>query len=365
MVRASGGAPPAAADYERETREAAQSVLAPPCRAAWPFFFLRQMAVATARGPSARGQSPAVVLGSADPELSLLATELAHRRGAVPIGGLPARFILATSSSGDDESSPDGPSRVIVSTELVSGAACEAPLGLHIPLRSAGIDIAEVSCPGDRERAAAQRLAGFLADCDMLVIPSRPRVRLFLDDLVAAWLAPQLAYLSAGGSPAALAAALRQFGFTRFGGDWVGTLGVEPLARAVAEGGLDLAAKREAVRALPTRDVEDAAPAPAALSALLTSLGAFAFRALRDGIVSHPAVLDVAARDVIDFPLLHTSLCRYLTVARARELLQSGAAVRSLVTTDDHALLEEFVDHGREHYADGSRARRAETAFDG
>ena len=64
---------------------------------------------------------------------------------------------------------------------------------------------------------------------------------------------------------------------------------------------------------------------------------------------------DVAARDVIDFPLRYTSLCRYLTPARSVELLEAEGTFRHLVSADNLSSFEEFAARGRPFYQGHAR----------
>jgi hypothetical protein len=86
------------------------------------------------------------------------------------------------------------------------------------------------------------------------------------------------------------------------------------------------------------------------IAALLVSLGGFAARMLRARCVAHPSVVDVAMRDVIDFPLRYTSLCRYLTAERAKEFLGTETTPLHLVAAPEVDSLTEFVRNGRDFY---------------
>jgi len=221
---------------------------------------------------------------------------------------------------------------------------------LHVPLSSLGVEVAEVAIPRDRPSRAASLLAAALAEKSYTVVRSCPGARFVVDELIAAWLAPQIRYLDRGGQSADLACSLRTFGFTRLAGDWVDGLGADALCRLVRDR-LDVVVDpMPAIRALPRVELADGQDDPRAVAALHVSLGAFAARVLRARNLSHPAAVDVLARDVIDFPLQHTSLCRWLTLSTGRRLLQMDGSIRDLTCEQDWSSLKEFVAHGREYY---------------
>jgi hypothetical protein len=212
-------------------------------------------------------------------------------------------------------------------------------------------ELAELEGAGEGVRRAARELGAALAGpADVTVLTTRPRSMFLVDALLAAWLAPQVAYLKSGGNAADLAASLRAFGFTRFAGDWVAGFGLSAMAGLVKHRRPDLNDVEAAVSRLPTSGATDGERDPRLIDAMVLSLGAFAARMTRMGAVRHPAILDVAAREVIDFPLQHTSLCRYLSLARAGRLLDASGGIRRLITEDDIFALKEFVANGSEYY---------------
>ena len=58
---------------------------------------------------------------------------------------------------------------------------------------------------------------------------------------------------------------------------------------------------------------------------MLVSLLAGAARCLDERLLHHPALVDLVAREVLDFPLGRGSLCRHLTGALVAELLGRAA----------------------------------------
>jgi hypothetical protein len=66
---------------------------------------------------------------------------------------------------------------------------------------------------------------------------------------------------------------------------------------------------------------------------VLTSLGVFAIEAISSGEVPHPALVDVMARELIDFPLMHGSLCRFMNSAERARLRARTASLNSLFSS--------------------------------
>jgi enoyl-CoA hydratase/carnithine racemase len=341
--------------YEREAAQAAKSLLGAPCRGAWPFFFIRQMARTRAMSLASTVAPGELRLDAADANAEAFAAEVTRR--CVP----PAL-------SGAEGRSPPEPLRIRVRSYRGEGGPAEGEIGvadcvdgdpvdrrwstvLYGPLRAAGIDLVEVARTGNGGESLQPRVASLLAQARAFtVLPTRPQGRFVLDELLAAWLRPQLAYLAAGGERRTLAATLRAFGFTFLAGDLFKKLPDAAVARlpALLRGRAEPSAR--AIDGLPTVEDEDGSVDATVIDAVLVSLTGFALRALGDGSAGHPTTVDVLARDAIDFPLQYTSLCRYVTRRRASELVDASARVRDLVLEDDLSKLVGFISRGKEHY---------------
>lgn len=343
-----------AEDYEREAREAARSLVAAPCRGALPFFFIRQMGRTLAiAGSSADG----VAFSTSHSDLSALAGELALRCEAPsgPSAGGAARAHIElvryrSTELPDDLASRTG--RVAVCDRL-EGRRFEPSSGvtLYCPLRSVGVELAEVAFSGEKEDPTQRVLSAALANrSGFTVLRTRPAAFFIIDELIAAWCGPQVAYLQHGGDARDLARSLRSFGFTRFAGNWGDALGWDAFERIVRAGRPELVDAGIWLRALPTISTEDGVDDPSFSQALLVSLSGFATRMLATKAMVHPTAIDLAAREVVDFPLQHTSLCRYLSISRSAQLLDATPQMGHLVKNDDINALKEFVANGREYY---------------
>ncbi len=334
--------------YAREALEAARSALAPPSKAATPFFFMRQAARTLAA--DGRAQSSAVSFETVDPHLADLCHELT---GPAP----KAATSLALCAVTYDGAAPCTERHIAVS-DRVSPRPFDATRGvvMHAPFRKLGIEVAEVAFRGNGNASVTEcALSAALVDCYFTVVRTRPQRNFVIDDLVASWLAPQMAYLQAGGDPRDLAASLRTFGFTRLPGDWVRALGADTLRPLVDRVGSAGANSAETMLALPVSASDDGEDDPIVIRALLASLCGLAAQVLRERSVLHVTFVDVAARDVIDFPLQHTSLCRYLTLARCMELLDCASTFRRLVSPESMSSFEEYATEGRAFYQGNAR----------
>jgi enoyl-CoA hydratase/carnithine racemase len=340
--------------YAREALEAARSALAPLSKAATPFFFMRQAAKSLALADCPEAARRAVSFETVEPDPNGLCLELAGPDGEKAAGSgafrvVPYRDPSDVSSLAGAGSGPEG--RVAVSDRF-SGQPFDGRQGvvMHAPFRALGIEVVEVAFVSSVPSIAEPSISAALVDRYFTVVRTRPQGLFVIDELLLSFLMPQIAYLRAGGAPRDLAASVRGFGFTRLPGDWIRALepaALRGLARSEVSDGVE---PLETLLALPTSTCEDGASDPMVIRALLASLGGFAAKALRERSLRHVTMADVAAREVIDFPLRHTSLCRHLTLARSGELLRAEGTFRHLVPAQNLSSFEEFVAGGRAFY---------------
>ncbi len=340
-----------AAGYERESLAAARSALTPQSKAATPFFFIRQISRSLALGGCPEETRKIVSFAAGDAGLHALSAELAGRADENSTANI---LRLIPYVAGDSAPNAPGDGQVAVSRRL--GQRFDGRLGvvMHAPFRELGIDVAEVAC-GGVAFPEQQALSAALADRYFTVLQTRPKGRFVLDDLFFAWVMPQIEYLAAGGSPRDLAESLRTFGFMRLAGDCLTGLDSTALSHLLRQGATDGAVTAETLRALPSSTCEGGADDPIVMRALLASLGGFVARTLRAQSIRHVTFADVAARDVLDFPLQHTSLCRHLTVTRCADLLRSEPTFRRLVPAENMASFEQFTARGRAFYQGHAR----------
>ena len=314
---------------------------------------MRQAAKSLAIAGSGDGERRAVAFEAGAPPLASLCAELAGRKGARIDGGLTLRMVpyLASGEARTVEGAAE--SEQVLVSDRVSDRPFDGQVGvvMHAPFRALGIDVVEVASAVDPTCPAEAALAAALVDRYFTVVRTRPRGRFVLDDLLWAWLMPQLEYVRAGGAAGDLC-------------DEPACVRLHPPPRRLGR----CAGRRCALRSRPRRRLQsrrppgdvagtpDVPPAtggsedPVVSHAVLASLGGFVARSLRDRCLGHVTSADVAARDVIDFPLRYTSLCRYLTPARSIELLAAEGTFRHLVSADNLSSFEEFAARGRPFY---------------
>jgi len=305
----------------QELRCSAASALAPIGKAAYGFFYIRQMASERAAG---RVRSPDAPVGFAaapmeDDEARAFVDDLRRRKlpgvGFVDDAAADHRFVSAGTARDGRE------------VGVTTGLGWASPRGFELcaPTYRLGGRLVELACGPDVAPDAAARLAGVLQRLGFEVA----RTPTFVSErLVRAYLSPLVRFVEDGGDVAATNGALRAAGFVR--------LPYQILAGLEVIGASAL-------------DADDCAHGeePALLDALALSLLDAVLAARRDGVET--VVVDLVARELLDFPRHLTSLGRWLRTERVARALANDAA-RALVPGSACASAERFVAAGRELY---------------
>jgi enoyl-CoA hydratase/carnithine racemase len=326
------------AEHQRaELERSAASALSPLGKAAYAFFYLRQMASERAGGRG-RGAPPEVTL-AVDVDDSLGRDLRTRRLRGVrfPAAG-PTDFHLVAA----DAVSRNGRGTA-VAVESRLAAVPAADVTVYAPLHHAGGRLLEVAA---RSAGAGEdelvRLARTLQRFGFEVVRTMPTEHFVTRALLHAFLAPIVRAVALGEDVARVNGTLREAGFVRLPGDLVADLGVDATADALP------AEIRSAVVALER--VRDAGrPGDRrVLDALCVSLldAVLAARARRD--VRDPTVADLIAREALDFPRHLTSLCTWLQPARVAAAV--AADVSALVPGAAIGAAEAFVAGGRGLY---------------
>jgi enoyl-CoA hydratase/carnithine racemase len=344
-----------AAGFQDEVMASGRSIMAPISKASVAFFFVRQLnEQVVTRGTEDQSTFRVACDTSAEP-VRFLRQQLESRkiRGVSFAEFAGARADSATCSIMAYPQARADRTCFAFSADLeLDEPESSAEVILYAPTWRRGTPFVEIasSTPSDKT-ATAFRL---FAKAGVAAVVTQPRTGFVTNDLLCAFLRPQVAFVKSGGSPGELAATLSQLGFTRLPGDWLPGWDLSKLARLLHGGGSSpesIGAIQAALGALPcARAADGAAPSGPVESAILVSLLSFARRALADGCAKHPSVLDVVAREVIDFPIGSTSLCRYLTVERARQLGERETEVAALVSDDELDALKDFIGQRRDFY---------------
>jgi enoyl-CoA hydratase/carnithine racemase len=312
------------ADYEREMLASGRSVMHTDSKNAQSFFFVRQLArrMAVRHAPPASSAKLILCdLPSFEAELQrrrLLEVEVFSSDDAPTAG-------LRLGPYGDDD-------RVDATlATLPIRAAIEWGPGIvaYAPCHASGIDVVEIAMRDDGLAPRAAWLADLFAKAGFEAVLSRPDRRFAIDRLMDAYFGPLHAHVEAGGTAAEVDASLRAFGFTR---------GPAALAALVPE--------HSGARLFGSQPLPAAEPVARVVHAVLLSLLGFALDARLKGLLGHPSLVDVLARDLLDFPLAEGSLCRHLSPARVGELLGGAGELAPLVGPT-------VLDAAREYHARG------------
>jgi enoyl-CoA hydratase/carnithine racemase len=315
-------------DYDAELAVSSRSVLEPRSKAALSLFFVKQVAKSTAlRNVTFEPVQHVAVCGDAD---------FAHALGSRRVRKLVVSQAATQAANEADltlypyaQHPPVTAGAVAIARhdDRASTPRWTSSTIAYFPLP--GVEFVELAAREETtERARAYDLftrAGFTA------IVSRPTAGFVSDALIAAHLAPIHRFLAAAGTPEDVARTLRDFGFVKL--PW-------ELLRARRDA-LDVPSSLDAA-------ASSGQSAPALRAAVVISLLDCALESLADGSLPHVSQLDVLARTVLDFPLLHASLGRYLNLHNV------SAALRE-IEADDRDLVPERALERAEEYLRESR----------
>ena len=347
LVRAAGGER-GPIHHERELAAAARTASMEISKAAAGFFYIRQMATMLAS------------TGMAVRKVSTIRCPRSSRFGAELRSQLEERVVpgvQVTASCSDDTSDPES---TITLSDLEDrqqtqnqfavqlGFCDHAPdlpdRVLYGPLFRAGSQLFEVAIrvKGD---TAGPAFAQYLTRAGFTTVLSRRQRSFGFDQMLSAFLLPVADYIAAGGSAGSAAGALREFGFIR---------GPQQLWNIVRQAPalpheIALPRRTAALASLQAADPARSGVDPLAADAVCLSLLACT-PASSESAFFHPVLADLAARELLDFPLGRGSLCRHLTKATVGQMLRRGSAIEALVPSETLAIAENFVRSGKEFY---------------
>lgn len=184
-----------------------------------------------------------------------------------------------------------------------------------------------------------------------LVISNPAPGGLALNRLLRAYLAPLVRYRLLGGSVETINFTMRKFGFIRRPHALLTQLDREGVVRLLAPRVSAPAARVSgAVRALGGKKYEEGRYDRRLIDGLCLSLLATAVRCLDDGTLGHVSLVDLLAREVLDFPLMHCSLCKYLNLSRIQTMVKRASRFRELITVDELAQAKVVLSTNRRFY---------------
>jgi enoyl-CoA hydratase/carnithine racemase len=325
MVESLGRGPDDREGYARELEACGRTAVHPMAKSALSFFFVRQIALLTAtRHVVLAPETHVVVAAGEDAALAAWGARLASRKieGVTLSLGEPAAdaassaIVLAPSRTAAEGA-------IGVELEWSAGLPERGVPVLYAPLLGAGIRLIEIVAPRQMQGFVGQMVA-VLDRAGYPAVLTHGLGCSLINMMVLAVVGPLITYVCAGGSPADAHATLRAFGYARPASDLLASI---PAARRlpILRDGIPWEWHHDALmsavdKLLATTFAGGEADVDLG-EAVEASLLELATRARDDGSAPHPTALDLVAREVIDFPLKHGSLCRYLTTTRAAELV--------------------------------------------
>jgi hypothetical protein len=348
---------PAAADHaDRELTCCADSSLAPEGRAAFGFFYLRQMASTLAITGSKAPNTPLrFAFTGATGALREWAAELSERRlppHVVDVSDVAPSVMAAPGAElhfvADGAASAGEPGAIVCSFAL-SRTRPQGDLALWKWPRQRFVELSEGGDGVIRDRAPS--LVPYLQRAGYQIARTKPNAPFVGPQILLPWIATQLRYLLNGGSAAVLDASLRDHGYVRRVRHLASLMSPDVL-RVLAPmlpgtSGDDTAG---ALRVLVEAESEDDQAADAAVTAALdvALLGA-AIAAIED-TGAHVSFVDLAARELVDYPIRLKSLCSHLTPANAAAALEKAGAQLHLLEPVSTGRVEAWIARGKSFY---------------
>jgi hypothetical protein len=263
---------------------------------------------------------------------------------------LPAAEVPLIVAASPHVGAPAVPGAIVVRPRLARGPVTDREL--HLPLDGATPRLAELSIRPSTpiEAEARGRVARTLERLGFVVALTAAADMFVTTRLLRAYLHPLLRAVAAGGDVGAVNQALRRMGFVRRPASLLAGIDGEALVDILR--GPDGAPDDETHRGLRElgRDALSASGDDAVVDAVCLSLLAAVLDIRAEDAVSHPSIVDLVARELLDFPRHLRSLSTWLKTARVAEALRRERRVRGLVADTVLAAADAFVVTGREFY---------------
>lgn len=328
---------------KRELAASGESALSPMGKAAYGFFYIRQIATERAGGRARGGAPGASFAVDVDPGSAaerfvddLRARRLRNIRFD---GGAKVDFRLVDALT---ESGEWGFDEVVIEAELGTGRFSGQMI--YAPGYPRGGRLVELAlAPDDEVRGEpANRLAQALQRLGFEVARTSPRAMspLVSFRLLIAYLAPLACYVGQGGDPRVVNATLRSEGYLRLPSSLL-----RPGDHLVAAGSV----RGLVIPLLECSEVAASPAEPVLIDALCLSFLAAVQAAREEREIRDPSISDLIARELIDFPRHHGSLGVWLKKSRVARALDRAAA-RDLVSEATVEAAAAFVAAGREIY---------------
>ena len=336
-----------------ERRCSTASALSPIGKAAYGFFYIRQIASERAAG-RARGEPAAVRLAldlDRGDEARGFADDLRRRKlprvTVVDAASADYRLVAAPSRTGDAST---GCPEIAVRVSFASGPSGEVEL--YAPTYRAGGRLIELAIRDGSglDPEAAALLTRTLQRFGFEVVRTTPGDTFVGSRLLTGYLVPLVRFVERGGDVGALNGTLRRMGFVRGPDDLLAALDRRAVAHAVATAiGRPAAAVEPALAALESERHADGGDADGVIvDALCIALLDALLSARTRREIPDTAIGDVIARELLDFPRHLCSLASWLKIARVKAALDGDPG--ALVTEAALESARAFVARGRELY---------------
>jgi enoyl-CoA hydratase/carnithine racemase len=346
--------------HDEEFARSAASALAPSGKAAYAFFYVRQMAAERAAG-RARGALPRAHFASdvaRGDDTRALADDLCGRKLAGDDSGdhHAAAFRLVDPAGGGSPS----PARraasngrcVDVGLRVALANGPTADVELYAPTYPTGGRLVELAIRGQSALSpdSAARLGRTLLRFGFEVARTAPAGAFLTTRLLLAYLIPLVRCIEGGLDAGVVDATLCTAGFVRRPRHLFAHLDRGRLADEMARGlGTTPAAVAPVLAEVLAPACAAAEPDEHLVDAVCLSLLEAALVARAQGEVRDPSIVDLIARELLDFPRHLTSLCTWLKKARVASAVEDARA-GSLVTDAALEAACRFVAEGREFY---------------
>lgn len=336
---------------QREMRSSGESALSANGKAAYSFFYLRQMASERAAGRLRGGEAPLTLALDVDGDAGFgaLAADLRDRRlgGVTLAAGNDADFRFVAPSLAKNARD------IAVHVSFAAGPKVAGAAAIYAPAYRGGGRLLELAMPAGESalsKEASARLTRTLQRFGFEVAPTVPSETFVGNRFLFAYLAPLVAFIEGGGDAAVVNASLREAGFVRRPHDLLQSIGNAAMAAHLAAWLGRREAQTTPLLAELERSDYAAAPDDLIVDAMCISLVDAVLIARERGEVRDLPTADLIARELLDFPRHLCSMCSWLKRERVAQALQRDPRVESLVTAPALERARDFVANGREFY---------------
>jgi len=338
---------------QHELTCSAASALSPIGKAAYAFFYLRQMASERAAGRLRGTAAPVrLFLGLEHSEEghAFACTLRARRLSGVAFDSPDAADFRLVERAADASA---GRGDVVTRLSLVAGPSSDVEI--YAPTYRSGGRLIELATrpegPASLPKEAVARLTRTLQRFGFEVACTTPAETFVSNRLLIAYLAPLLGFVERDGDVGVVNATLRDAGFVRRPHDLLAAIDHRQLAAHLANVlGRAPSAIAPLLATLTSPHCSTARTDEAIVDALCIALLDAVLTARVRCEVRDTTIIDLIARELLDFPRHLCSLGTWLKTARVAQAVEANPRTRRLVTETALNAARAFVGDGRELY---------------